>query len=798
MANSTTQDAISSLLANPSPESSSQVPEIVVQVLDLKSTGSKYILLIERRLLLEPECVNNINHFDGLIINTLIFTTTFGRRVSTNVYINCSLNNPLPLNFPQHSSMDFLVWKRIREKLIPGKQERFTASDGKMKLKSLLQSSLSSEVMSGNIQNLGPIRILYYAVNDIPTKNEKFLIVIKCEVVSPALEAELKAEGISEESGIILKAKQGMDLKSAVKSVEIRIILKPKQELVARSVAQIVLEQNGNMAPSARMAMTRVHPLVSLNPYHGNWTIKVAVTGKGNMRTYKNAGGEGYVFNVELTDEDGTQIQATMFNEAAKKFYDKFQLGKVYYISKGTLKVASKQFKTVQNDYEMTLNANSAVEEASDEATFIPETKFNFVLIGCQWIGVNPNLIQKSKAVYKKSDPIIRIHPIRMRSIYRPTIDQLGPYVNSKELVDVIGVVQNVSPTLSIRRKINSETIPKHDITIADETVFKEDLIHIDPFPSEVPSAKYISTVPPALVSSSPPASPLVVSPPSASSSPPLLVYSRRKAPPPPVSLWNDPVTNIGQELLDISDKFPIVAIKSLKVGDFQGVSLSALSKSIVVVNPDTAESRKLRSWYDCEGEVTSMASIGSGISPATNNGMRSMYSDRVPLPHITHNPSLGEEKPVFFSIKVYISLIKPDQTMWYRACKTCNKKVTEAIGSGYWCEGCQKNDEECSLRKSLMQAAKLSVFNEQAEIIVGCSADELDNLKSQEGEKHSFQQKLKEVTWVPHIFRVSVTPHEYMNEKRQRITVRAVGPVDFAAESRFLLEEISKMKVSQ
>ncbi|KAK8657490.1 hypothetical protein V6N13_035723 [Hibiscus sabdariffa] len=28
-----------------------------------------------------------------------------------------------------------------------------------------------------------------------------------------------------------------------------------------------------------------------------------------------------------LTD-DGTQIQATMFNEAARKFYEKFQLGK--------------------------------------------------------------------------------------------------------------------------------------------------------------------------------------------------------------------------------------------------------------------------------------------------------------------------------------------------------------------------------------------------------------------------------------------------------------------------------------
>lgn len=59
------------------------------------------------------------------------------------------------------------------------------------------------------------------------------------------------------------------------------------------------------MAPAARMAMTRrVHPLVSLNPYQGNWTIKVRVTNKGTMRTYRNARGEGCVFNVELTDED--------------------------------------------------------------------------------------------------------------------------------------------------------------------------------------------------------------------------------------------------------------------------------------------------------------------------------------------------------------------------------------------------------------------------------------------------------------------------------------------------------------
>lgn len=37
------------------------------------------------------------------------------------------------------------------------------------------------------------------------------------------------------------------------------------------------------------------------------------------------------------------------------------------------------------------------------------------------------------------------------------------------------------------------------------------------------------------------------------------------------VSLWNDLATGVGQELLDIADSSPVVAIKSLKVGDYQG-----------------------------------------------------------------------------------------------------------------------------------------------------------------------------------------------------------------------------------
>ncbi|OMP08017.1 Nucleic acid binding, tRNA/helicase-type [Corchorus olitorius] len=625
MAKSVTPDAISTILANPSPDSSSDLPEIIVQVLDLKLTGNRYT---------------------------------------------------------------------------------FNASDGKMKVRAIFPSNMSSEIIAGSIQNKGLVKILHYTLNDIPNKSEKYLIVIKCEVVAPALETEITAEVNTEESEVVLKKpKLENQIKDEVKTEGAGIVLKPKPEMVSKSAAQIIYEQRENMAPSTRMAMSRrVHPLVSLNPYQGNWTIKVRLTSKGNMRTYKNARGEGCVFNVELTDEDGTQIQATMFNEAARKFFDKFQLGKVYYISKGTLKLANKQFKTVKNDYEMTLNENSMVEEASNEESFIPETKFNFV-----------------------------------------PIDQLGPYVNGRELVDIIGVVQGVGAISNVKRKVDNENIPKRDMTVADDT--KRTVV---------------------------------------------------------VSLWNELANTVGQELFDIADKSPIVAIKSLKVGDFQGVSLSTLGKSTVLINPDIPEAKKLKSWYDSEGKGSSMASIGSGLSPSSKGGARSMYSDRVSLSHITGNPSLGEDKPAFFSIKAFISLIKPDQAMWYRACKTCNKKVTEAVGSGYWCEGCQKNDDECSLRYIMVSKisdasgeAWVSAFNEEAERIVGCPADELDKLKSNE-EGNAYQQRLKDATWARHLFRVSVTQNEYNNEKRQRITVRAVAPIDFAEESRFLLEEIKKMRNSQ
>lgn len=57
------------------------------------------------------------------------------------------------------------------------------------------------------------------------------------------------------------------------------------------------------------------------------------------------------------------------------------------------------------------------------------------------------------------------------------------------------------------------------------------------------------------------------------------------------------------------------------------------------------------------------------------------------------------------------------------------------------------------------------------------------------------YENVLKKASWLPRIFGINVAQSEYQGEKRQRITVRSVTPVNWAAECKLLLEKIAAMK---
>ncbi|XP_030010009.1 replication protein A 70 kDa DNA-binding subunit-like isoform X2 [Sphaeramia orbicularis] len=127
------------------------------------------------------------------------------------------------------------------------------------------------------------------------------------------------------------------------------------------------------------VSTTKVIPVASLNPYQSKWTVRARVTNKSSIRTWSNSRGEGKLFSFEIVDESG-EIKITAFNKEVDKFFSLVEQGKVYYISKASLKVANKQYTTLKNDYEMTLNAQSSVVPC-DDSQGVPEMLCDFVPI---------------------------------------------------------------------------------------------------------------------------------------------------------------------------------------------------------------------------------------------------------------------------------------------------------------------------------------------------------------------------------------------------------------------------------
>lgn len=105
-----------------------------------------------------------------------------------------------------------------------------------------------------------------------------------------------------------------------------------------------------------------IFAIEGLSPYQNKWTIKARVIQKSDIKHWSNAKGEGKLFSLTLMDETG-EIKATAFNQVVDELYDRIEEGKVYYVSRARVNIAKKKFSHLQNQYELSLERSTEIEE---------------------------------------------------------------------------------------------------------------------------------------------------------------------------------------------------------------------------------------------------------------------------------------------------------------------------------------------------------------------------------------------------------------------------------------------------
>ena len=119
-------------------------------------------------------------------------------------------------------------------------------------------------------------------------------------------------------------------------------------------------------------------PIKALNQFNTEWIIRARILKKAELRQYKNARGEGVILSLDLIDAEGTMIQATCFNDTAKKFDEQVEQDKVYKIAGGQVKIANKKFSSIKNDYCLTLGYETVITPDTEDASNIESEGFSF------------------------------------------------------------------------------------------------------------------------------------------------------------------------------------------------------------------------------------------------------------------------------------------------------------------------------------------------------------------------------------------------------------------------------------
>lgn len=226
-----------------------------------------------------------------------------------------------------------------------------------------------------------------------------------------------------------------------------------------------------------------------------------------------------------------------------------------------------------------------------------------------------------------------------------------------------------------------------------------------------------------------------------------------------------------------------VICLKSVKVGEYNGVNLSTVGSSQIILNCDIPETIEVMTWYQSEG-------INVFIERPKRAPKRQFISE------------VKEGDQEYVTIQASVVYVKEDG-IFYESCpgEGCNKKVTIEDNGNYRCEKCNYIYPQCNYRYMLSMhmgdftgQVWVSVFDESGQILFGVSASQLK--KMGEENPQDSQNLIKGLISKEYSVRLRVKDEVYNGESRKRYNCLEITPIDVAVETKKMLDIIEKIKV--
>ncbi|XP_074596897.1 replication protein A 70 kDa DNA-binding subunit-like [Brevipalpus obovatus] len=248
------------------------------------------------------------------------------------------------------------------------------------------------------------------------------------------------------------------------------------------------------------------------------------------------------------------------------------------------------------------------------------------------------------------------------------------------------------------------------------------------------------------------------------------------------LTLWHSEAENFSGEVGSV------LICKKVKVSDYSGRTLSTVNSSLLMLDPDVAEAQRLKGWWIKNGGVVNPTQLSA--RPGEGGDAPCDYLNSISKEAVSMAPNQTK------SITAKATIIQAGRFIIYQACPTCNKKLTDLQNGFLKCDKCR--DEQATGNPRMIYNVCLSdctggvwasIFNDDAEKLLGREAKELDQLR--QINEDEFQEVQTSPIFRTYDFRLRCKMETWKEETRVRYTVFGFTEINPVEYGKRLLNEI-------